>query len=109
MTDLDGRDELPVACTLGPADGAERMRRWQRLAAAAAPASHLEDGRLVVRYQAAPGVLGELRDLAAAEADCCSFAEWAVTEQGGRPTLVVSVGAGRPERLEPIAALFGAV
>ena len=102
MPDPDGRAELPVACTLGPADGAERMRRWQRLAAAAAPASHLEDGRLVVRYQPVPGVLGELRDLAAAEADCCSFAGWAVTEQGGHPTLVVSggreAGADRADR-----------
>ena len=105
MPDPDGRAELPVSCTLGPAGGAERMRRWERLAAAAAPASHLADGRLVVRYQPVPGVLGELRDLAAAEADCCAFAGWTVTEQGGHPTLVVS---GEPERIAPIAALFGA-
>ena len=88
MPDPDGRAELPVACTLGPADGAERMRRWQRLAAAADPVSRREEGRLVVRYQPMPGVLEELRDLAGAEADCCSFADWAVTEQGAtRPWL----------------------
>jgi hypothetical protein len=27
---LDPRRELPVACTLGPDDGAERMARWSR-------------------------------------------------------------------------------
>jgi len=53
-------------------------------------------------------VLGELRDLAVAEADCCSFAEWTVTEPAGHPVLVVSAGPGAPERIEPIAALFGA-
>ncbi len=94
MPDPGGRAELPVACTLGPADGAERMRRWQRLAAAAAPVSRREEDRLVIRYQPGPGVLDELRDLAGAEADCCSFAEWTVTEQAGHPTLVVSAGPG---------------
>ncbi len=62
----------------------------------------------MVCYQPGPGVLGELRDLAVAEADCCSFAEWTVTEPAGHPVLVVSAGPGAPERIEPIAALFGA-
>jgi len=100
--------ELPLACTLGPGDGAERMRRWQRLAAAGSPAAALTAGRLEVRYEPRPGVLAELRDLARAEAECCAFAHWAVSAPGGVPTLLVRAGPGAAGQLAAIAALFGA-
>jgi hypothetical protein len=108
MREPAGRSDLPLACTLGPADGAERLRRWQQLAAAAAPVARLAGHQLEVRYQPAPGVLDELRSLARAEAECCSFVSWAVTEQAGSPTLVVAAEPGAPERIMPIAELFGA-
>jgi hypothetical protein len=100
--------DLPLACTLGVTDGAERSRRWRKLAADAAPVAGRTEGRLEVRYQPGPGVLDELLALAAAEAECCSFVAWAVTEQAGDPTLVVSAPPGEPDRIEPIALLFGA-
>jgi hypothetical protein len=100
--------DLPLACTLGPIDGADRSRRWRQLAADAAPAARRTEGRLEVRYQPGPGVLDELRALAAAEGECCPFVVWAVTEQAGDPTLVVSAPAADPDRIDPIAALFKA-
>jgi len=100
--------DLPLACTLGPAAGADRSRRWRQLAAEAAPAARRTGGRLEIRYQPGPGVLDELSALAAAEAECCPFVGWAVTEQAGYPTLVVSAPAGAPGNIEPIAAMFKA-
>jgi hypothetical protein len=100
--------DLPLACTLRATDGAERSRRWRQLAADASPVARRTEGRLEVRYQPGPGVLDELRALATAEAECCSFVAWTVTEQAGDPTLIVSAPAGTPENIEPIAALFGA-
>ncbi len=100
--------DLPLACTLGVTDGAERSRRWRQLAAEAAPVVRRTGARVEVRYQPGPGVLDELRALAAAEAECCSFVSWAVTEQAGDPTLIVSAPADAPGNIEPIAALFGA-
>jgi len=100
--------DVPLACTLGPIDGADRSRRWRQLAAEAAPVARRTEGRLEVRYQPGPGVLAELAALAAAEAECCSFVDWAVTEQAGDPTLVVSAPADQPGNIEPIAALFKA-
>jgi hypothetical protein len=99
--------ELPLACALGPADGAARHRRWQRLADQAAPAARLAGHQLEVRYQPGPGVLDELRSLARAESECCSFVAWAVTEQAGNPVLIVTADPDAPERIGPIAALFG--
>jgi hypothetical protein len=100
--------DLPLACTLGATDGADRSRRWRQLAAEAPPVLRRTEGRLEVRYQPGPGVLDELRALATAEAECCSFVAWTVTEQAGQPTLVVAAPADDPDRIEPIAALFGA-
>jgi hypothetical protein len=100
--------ELPLACTLDAADGADRSRRWRQLTAEAAPVARRTGGRLEVRYQPGPGVLDELRALAAAESECCPFVAWAVTEQAGQPTLVVSAPPDAPGNIEPIAALFRA-
>ncbi len=100
--------DLPLACTLGPIDGAGRSRRWRQLAAEAAPVARRTEGRLEVRYQPGPGVLAELAALAAAEAECCPFVDWAVTEQAGDPTLIVSAPADQPGNIEPIAAMFRA-
>jgi hypothetical protein len=100
--------DLPLACTLGPVDGADRSRRWRQLAAEAAPVARRTEGRLEIRYQPGPGVLDELSTLAAAEAECCAFVDWAVTEQAGEPTLVISAPADAPGNIEPIVAMFKA-
>lgn len=103
----DSRDELPLACTLGPDDGPARLNRWQRLHESAAPAARLIDGVLQVRYRPSTGVLEELEALAASEQVCCPFVTWSVTEEGGVPVLHVTSPPGRPEAVVPIAAMFG--
>lgn len=108
VTDLDPRTPLPLACTLGPQDGRDRLRRWQELHRGAPPVSSVRDGVLEVRYPDAPGVLAELRALAAAEQSCCSFVDWSVARVGDDAVLTVRAPAGRLEAVEPIAALFAA-
>ncbi|MBM7805361.1 hypothetical protein JOD57_001198 [Geodermatophilus bullaregiensis] len=106
MTDLDPGSSLPLACTLGPQDGRDRLRRWEALHRSAAPVSSLRHGVLEVRYPGAPGVLAELSALAAAEQNCCTFVDWSVAQAGGDAVLTVRAPAGQPEAVEPIAALF---
>lgn len=101
-----GRGELPVACTLGPTDGAERRRRWQRLHQMAAPTTQVADGQLQVQYRPGPGVREELQDLATAEQACCPFVDWKVVDHAAGPVLEVTAPAGSPDALEPIVALF---
>ena len=97
---------LPIACTLGPGDGRDRMLRWQQLWHLAEPAGQVADGRLVLRFAPLPGVAAELAALAAAEAECCSFVSWDVGEVDGHPVLTVTAPAGSPQALDPIAAMF---
>lgn len=100
--------ELPTACDLEPANGADRMRRWQHLAAAAAPTAVRRGGTLEVRYRDEPGVLGELQDLAAAESTCCGHLSWQVVDDGGEPLLRVDAAPDTPDAILEVATLFGA-
>jgi hypothetical protein len=47
---------LPVACTLGLEDGAERMRRWKQLGERATPTARRTGRELEVRFHPGPGV-----------------------------------------------------
>lgn len=97
-----------MACRLGPDDGAARLRRWQHLADAAKPVARRDGPRLTVRYEPGPGVQEELEALAAAEAECCPFVDWSVTQDGAVPILLVDADPDTPDALTPIAGLFGA-
>ena len=108
MTDSADHIDLPVACNLGPGDGPARLRRWQQLAATARPVALRDGPQLEVRYEPGPGVREALEALAAAEAECCSFVGWSVTQDGAIPVLQVTADPDTPDAVTPIAALFGA-
>jgi hypothetical protein len=100
--------ELPIACTLGPEDGAARAERWRALAEKGRPSARRIGHRLEVRYELAPGVHDELEALAAAERRCCSFVAWDVGRDGPHAVLRVTAPPDTPDDVASIAALFGA-
>jgi hypothetical protein len=100
--------KLPIACTLGPDEGAGRMRRWQVLVDAGNPITS-RDGRILeVRFERGAGVLSELESLAAAEQECCSFVTWTVIEDNDTLLLRVLAKPDSPDDVASIARLFGA-
>jgi hypothetical protein len=107
-TDSSERSELPIACTLGPDQGARRLDRWKALSANGRPTVRREGHRLEVRYASAPGISEELEALAAAERLCCSFAAWDVKREKTHVVLHVTSDPSRPEAIDAIADLFGA-
>jgi hypothetical protein len=96
--------ELPIACALGPDDGAARMQRWRALSATGHPSARRDGDRLVVRYRDEPGVREELDVLARAERQCCSFAHWDVAQEGGHVVLRI---ISNPDGIAALAELFG--
>lgn len=107
--DVDGLPDcadLPVACTLGLEDGAERMRRWKQLGERAVPTARRSGRELEVRFQAGPGVREELETLVAAEAQCCAFVTWTVLLGGEQSVLRVTPPEDRPGDIESIASAF---
>jgi hypothetical protein len=69
---------LPAACTLGPADGAQRLEEWRRLSATTGLGQQLTGRKLTLRFRDLPGVREELGRLIAAERECCAFLGWGV-------------------------------
>lgn len=95
--------EQPVACTLRPAEFADRSEAWRRLleewlvSREATPGG----GRLALRR--APGVAGAARELAALEAECCP---WMTIEVGEGEEVVLSITSSQPGGPETIRELF---
>jgi len=77
-----------VACTLGTHDLKSQSERWRALLALAGRDRVETDDGLRLLFDPRPGVVAELRALVEVENECCSWAAWHVTAQGG--TIVMS-------------------
>jgi hypothetical protein len=62
----------PLACTLEEAELGARIEAWRQVVARAT-SRRIEDGRVVATYPEDARLLARLRELIAAEAECCSF------------------------------------
>jgi hypothetical protein len=91
-----------IACSLDDQGRRERAARWQVLGARTAVESTRTDEGLRLTFRPEPGVARELRELAALERECCSFADWRVSETADG--VVLDVGA---EGAEAVAAVHG--
>jgi hypothetical protein len=94
---------LPVACTLGAIDGAERLRRWRALPA---PTLRREEGSLEARWTLEGELADELAALVAGERECCGFVAWRLRRDGAESVLLVT---GAPEGVAAIAAYLASL
>lgn len=96
--------DSPIACSLGQDDLAERQRRWQVLADRASVDVTSTDYGLRVRFRGEPEIEAELRDFAALERDCCSFADWTVHSDGDAS--VMDIRGNSAESVAAIQQMF---
>lgn len=92
-----------VACSLAPGDLAPRRERWLRLSEQALLEQTPTPAGMRLRFRSVDGAEHELRELAALERDCCSFATWSVTSDGA--DLILDVTADG-EGVAAVRALF---
>lgn len=99
-------DENAVRCTLeGPAL-IERIIEWRQVASRAT-GRRVETGRIVSTYPSDPELIERLRALIAAEAECCSFMEFDVVEEGDEVTVELRVPDGMSDVLVAMMGLVG--
>jgi len=91
---------LPIACTLGPDEGAQRIGDWRRLGSAFALGRVTDVGEVTIRFRDAPGVERELERLVAAERICCPFLSWNITRTPSEWRLTIS---GEEDALKALA------
>lgn len=76
----------PSTCSLDGSELVDRARAWQDVLSRALSRETYE-GRVLSIYPSEPALLQRLRRLIAAEAECCSFLNFTVTE-GPTETIV---------------------
>jgi hypothetical protein len=93
-------DHLPIACSLGAADLAERLNQISDLGRDALVDARRDGARAELRFAARPGVRERVAAIAAAEARCCAYLDLRVGDGAG--AVVLQIGA--PAGAEPVLA-----
>ncbi len=71
-------------------------------------ARRAEDARNVLRFRAGPELRERLRTIVAAEADCCSFLDLALTEEADELVLTIAAPADAQPIADELARAFAA-
>ena len=94
-----------LACSLAGDELVGRIREWTQVTARAT-SRHVEKGRIVSTYPIDEELLRRLRELIAAEAECCSFMQFEVKEGPDQVTVELRVP---DEMSEALAVMLGLV
>jgi hypothetical protein len=76
ITGPERRDLLPIACTLGPVDGRERIGEWRSLYREFGLRRAHRGGLVTIQFRDAPRLAAELARLVWEERVCCAFLDW---------------------------------
>jgi len=86
---------MDIACSLSSTALDARRERWHRLLAGSGLGRDETPDGLRLRFRPDPDAAAELTALAAAERECCAWADWSVERGDGELVLVVrAAGAG---------------
>ncbi len=100
-----GLNEEPIACTLAGAERLERRHRWEQLCRRSFTELTRTAEGVTLSFAENPIVEAELRSLVTLERDCCSFARWVLSADGGQLVLRVSAP---PDAVAAVQALVTA-
>lgn len=98
------RDEA-VACTLSGPELLGRIKEWRDLASHAL-SRRVEMGRVLSTYPNDDQLLDRLRELIAAEAECCSFMKFSIEQRDDEMVVELTVP---DEMSEAVAVMLGLV
>jgi hypothetical protein len=95
-----------IMCTLSAGELGARGQRWGRLRDRATAEVAPTEAGLRLRFRADPGIEAELRELAALERECCSFADWTVTVDRGSVCLDITAEGEAVPAVQSMFASF---
>jgi len=99
-------DPNPIACTLGPSDLDRRLDEIASLGADSLLGHESKDGAHILRFRADAGTRHRLEQIAAAEAQCCSFLDLRIITRDGELLLTVAATEGSEQLAEALALAF---
>lgn len=95
--------DQPIACTLTSDHKRDRMSLIGTLASDALVGHEPIDGGVRARFRNEPGIERRVRDLAAAEAQCCAFLRFDVDTDASAVLLNIT---GSPQAQPAVRAMF---
>lgn len=84
-------DDIPIACSLGAGDLAQRLTEIGEVGADSLISREADGDRHLLRFRADADSRRRLEEIVAAEAECCAFLDLALSERDGE--LVLSIAA----------------
>lgn len=93
------KDDTPIACSLGADQLERRLTAIAEVGAAGLIARGTDGSRHTLRFRASDETRRRLKEIVAAEAECCAFLDLSLVEVGDE--LVLWIAA--PERAEKVA------
>lgn len=98
----------PVACSLGGGDLEQRLAAIAEIGAASLISRNVEGGRHLLRFRSSAETRQRLEEIVAAEAECCSFLELSLAEEGSDLVLLVSAPEDGQAVADGLARAFAA-
>jgi hypothetical protein len=99
---MNTQRSLEIACSLTPADYAERVREFRRLFVTALRASRREPTRLYLSIDPAAAREDDVRDLLRREQECCPFFSFSVESHSAAIQVEAAVPEGAEECLDDL-------
>lgn len=91
--------DKPIACSLGSGALEQRLAAIAEIGADSLVSREIKGDQHLLRFRSDDGTRRRLEGIVAAEAECCSFLDLSLTEEGGK--LVLSIAA--PEAGQSVA------
>jgi hypothetical protein len=99
-------EELPLACSLETTALEQRLAAISELGQDSFIGSSVDRDRRVLRFRADAGTRERLREVVAAEAECCAFLELELSEEDGALLLTIGAPADAGDVAAGLAAAF---
>ncbi len=99
-------DTDPIACTLGENDLSQRLDEIAALGAKSLLGHEAKDGVHTLRFLRDAGTRRQLENIAAAEARCCSFLDFSVSERDSDLMLTIAAAGGGEPVAQALALAF---
>ena len=101
-------EERPIACLLGAAELEQRVATIAEVGAASLLSRSTPAGRHLLRFRPSIQTRERLEEIVAAESECCSFLDLALTEEDGELVLSIAAPDDGQETAAALAEAFGA-
>jgi hypothetical protein len=99
-------NEVPIACSLSASELKARLAEMSALGSDALVGTTRDPATLILRFRGGADVRDRVRNVAAAETECCGFLGIAVDERGDEAVLRIHAPAGAEAVLDDLQEAF---